>query len=404
VVDNGNDCFGNGTDRRFDHGYFSVKTVLHISYLRGMQANWYSIENIDELDSPALVIYPERVKANIETLKGMIDDPQRLRPHAKTHKNKEVTQLLMAAGINKFKCATIAEAEMLALCGAADVVLAYQPVGPKLNRFVQLTQQYPNTHFACLVDNIPSARAIAGAFTTAGTTITVYIDLNIGQNRTGIEPGEKAAALYNYCAQASGLSVAGLHAYDGHVRGTLEERTATSNAAFTQVEAMQEKLRSIGYSDIQIIAGGSPSFPMHAKRAAVECSPGTFVFWDKSYLDQCTEQPFQLAALVITRVVSLPNANHICVDLGHKSVAAENELAKRVYFLNAPDLKPVSQSEEHLVLDAGEGHSYKPGDVLYGVPLHVCPTIALYERGYTVEEGKVSGEWKIVARDRRIMC
>jgi D-serine deaminase-like pyridoxal phosphate-dependent protein len=85
-------------------------------------------------------------------------------------------------------------------------------------------------------------------------------------------------------------------------------------------------------------------------------------------------------------------------------VAAENELAKRVYFLNAPDLKPVSQSEEHLVLDAGEGHSYKPGDVLYGVPLHVCPTIALYERGYTVEEGKVSGEWKIVARDRRIMC
>jgi D-serine deaminase-like pyridoxal phosphate-dependent protein len=167
---------------------------------------------------------------------------------------------------------------------------------------------------------------------------------------------------------------------------------------------MQEKLGSMGYSAIQIIAGGSPSFPIHAKRAEVECSPGTFVFWDKSYLDQCTEQPFQLAALVITRVVSLPNANHICVDLGHKSVAAENELTRRVHFLNAPDLKPVSQSEEHLVLDAGEGHNYKPGDVLYGVPLHVCPTIALYERAYTVENGLVNGEWKIVARDRKIMC
>jgi D-serine deaminase-like pyridoxal phosphate-dependent protein len=330
----------------------------------------------------------------------MIDDPQRLRPHVKTHKNKEVTQLLMAAGINKFKCATIAEAEMLALCGAADVVLAYQPVGPKLKRFVQLTQQYPNTHFACLVDNTTSAQAIGNAFVAADATINVYIDLNVGQNRTGIAPGEKAIALYNYCAQLSGLSMAGLHAYDGHIRGSLQERTAACNEAFAPVEAMKTSLQTMGHSAINIIAGGSPCFPIHAKRAHVECSPGTFVFWDKSYLDQCPEQPFQLAALVVTRVVSLPNATHICVDLGHKSVAAENELSKRVAFLNAPDLKPVSQSEEHLVLNAGEGHSFQAGDVLYGVPLHVCPT--LYERAYTVEHGNVSGEWKIVARDRKI--
>jgi len=369
-----------------------------------MQPNWYQIQNIDELDSPALVIYPERVKANIETLKAMIDDPQRLRPHAKTHKNREVTQLLLAAGINKFKCATIAEAEMLAMSGAPDVVLAYQPVGPKLKRFVQVTQQYPHTHFACLVDNIPSAQAIAKAFTDAGATIAVYIDLNVGQNRTGITPGDGAVNLYNYCAQASGLSMTGLHAYDGHIRGTLDERTAAANEAFAKVEAMKEKLRSIGYSDVQIIAGGSPTFPIHAKREAVECSPGTFVFWDKSYLDTCAEQPFQLAALVVTRVVSLPNATQICVDLGHKSVAAENEIGKRVVFLNAPGLKAVSQSEEHLVLDAGEGHTFQPGDVLYGVPIHVCPTVALYERGYTVENGTVNGEWKIIARDRRIIC
>ena len=369
-----------------------------------MQANWYQIQNIDELDSPALVIYPERVKANIETLKGMIDDPQRLRPHAKTHKNKEVTQLLLAAGINKFKCATIAEAEMLAMSGAPDVVLAYQPVGPKLKRFVQVTQQYPNTHFACLVDNILSAQAIAKAFAEAGATISVYIDLNVGQNRTGIAPGDAAVNLYNYCAQASGLSMTGLHAYDGHIRGTLEARTSAANESFAKVEAMKEQLRSIGYSDVQIIAGGSPTFPIHAKREAVECSPGTFVFWDQSYLDTCAEQPFQLAALVVTRVVSLPNATQICVDLGHKSVAAENELGKRVVFLNAPGLKAISQSEEHLVLDAGEGHSFKPGDVLYGVPLHVCPTVALYERGYTVENGTMNGEWKIIARKKRIIC
>lgn len=360
------------------------------------------IADVDKLDTPALVIFPERVKANINTLKAMIDDPQRLRPHAKTHKTKEATQLMLAAGITRFKCATIAEAEMLGMCEAPDVVLAYQPIGPKLQRFIKLTQQYPHTHFSCLVDNIPCAEAIGAAFAATGAAISVYIDLNTGQNRTGIVPGEKAMELYDYCARAKGLVIAGLHAYDGHTRGTLEERTAQSNEAYAKVEAMLKALQQAGHTNVQVIAGGSPSFPIHAQRGTVECSPGTFIFWDKSYLDQCPEQPFHIAAIVVTRVVSLPNDTHICVDLGHKSIAAENELTKRVFFLNAPELKAVSHSEEHLVLYAGEGHSFKPGDVLYGIPIHVCPTVALHERGYTVEEGKLAGEWRILARDRKI--
>ena len=367
-----------------------------------MKDNWYLIDNIDELDSPALVVYPQRVKENIELLKSMIDDVQRLRPHVKTNKTKEATQLMLNAGIKKFKCATIAEAEMLALCGAPDVLLAYQPIGPKLHRFVQLTQQYTATRFSCLIDNTISAKAIADAFAASGTTCSVYIDLNVGQNRTGIVPGEQAIALYNYCAQLTGILLAGLHAYDGHIRGPIDERTAACNEAFAPVEKMKQTLQSMGYTDLTIVAGGTPGFPIHAKRKDVECSPGTFIFWDKGYSDSCPEQPFGVAAILVTRVISLPAPTQICIDLGHKSVAAENELTKRVFFLGAPQLVPVSQSEEHLVLDAGEGHTFKPGDVLYGVPQHVCPTVALYERAYTVENGKVTGEWKIIARDRKI--
>jgi D-serine deaminase-like pyridoxal phosphate-dependent protein len=106
--------------------------------------------------------------------------------------------------------------------------------------------------------------------------------------------------------------------------------------------------------------------------------------------------------LVISRVVSLPDETKICLDLGHKSVASEKELSKRVYFLNAPELVMCGHSEEHLVADAGKNHRYKVGDVLYGVPYHVCPTVALYERAITIENNKVSGEWKNTARDRKI--
>ena len=98
--------------------------------------DWYHISNITEVDSPALVVFPDRVKRNIELLKNMIDDVKRLRPHVKTHKTKEAALLQMEAGIKKFKCATIAEAEMLGSIKAPDVLLAYQPIGPKINRFI----------------------------------------------------------------------------------------------------------------------------------------------------------------------------------------------------------------------------------------------------------------------------
>ena len=118
---------------------------------------WFHISNADEIDSPALLVFPERVKANIQTAIKMIGDVNRLRPHVKTHKCAEVTGMMMTAGIYKFKCATIAEAEMLGITKAKDVLLAYQPVGPKLKRFIQLIKKYPGTLYACLTDNLITA-------------------------------------------------------------------------------------------------------------------------------------------------------------------------------------------------------------------------------------------------------
>ena len=217
-------------------------------------------------------------------------------------------------------------------------------------------------------------------------------------NRTGISPDEKAIQFAKHCSTLKGIAVAGLHAYDGHIRDIdFEMKKQKCNEAFAAVEELNEKLKLP-----VIIMGGSPAFSVHCKRKNIECSPGTFVYWDKGYTDLCPEQKFLPAIVLVTRIISLPSENKICTDLGHKSVAAENEITRRVFFLNVEGLKPISQSEEHLVLETNEGATYKVGDIFYGLPYHVCPTVALYDSAYTIEKGLVTGEWKNVARDRKI--
>lgn len=364
--------------------------------------DWFFIKNTEQLDTPALVVYPDRVRENIRILKTFVPDVSRLRPHIKTSKSFEVAMMLMQEGITQFKCATIAEAEMLAQAGAADVLLAYQPVGPKVSRLLNLVTSYSATSFACLVDNAASAKHLHTVFQQAGKTIRVYIDLNVGMNRTGIVPTE-ALELFSQLQKNTSLQVSGLHAYDGHLRDTdFEVRTKKCNEAFIGVEKLQHDIASISGINLPIIVGGTPTFPIHAKRKDVTCSPGTFVYWDKGYQSTLQEQPFLFAALVVTRIVSKPTNNIICVDLGHKSIASENPLTNRVFFLNAPDLQPIGHSEEHLVLHAPENHSYEVGQILYGVPYHVCPTVALHDRAAIAQDGLITGYWKTKARDRMI--
>ncbi len=367
------------------------------------EKKWHLVENVDEIDSPALLVYPERVKANIQTAIKMIGDINRLRPHIKTHKCAEVAKLMIDAGIYKFKCASIAEAEMLGICKARDVVLAYQPQGPKLKRFIELIKKYPPTQYSCLIDNIQSATEQSKAFTDAGLNVPVYIDLNVGMNRTGIAPDNGALELYAFCSTATGIDIKGLHAYDGHIRNIdFEEKKNACDDAFSKVEMLKEKIINEGFPKPIIIAGGSPTFSVHCKREEVECSPGTFIYWDQGYSSICPEQTFVPAAVLLTRVISILANNKICTDLGHKSVAAENDISKRVFFPAFNFLKAVSQSEEHLVLENESLHTFKQAEVLYGIPYHICPTVALYDSVLIVENGKCSGEWKNIARDRKI--
>lgn len=365
--------------------------------------DWYRIQNIEALDTPALVIYPDRVKKNLEILKTFVADVGSLRPHVKTSKSPDVIRLMMEAGITKFKCATIAEAEMLALYGAKDVLLAYQPVGPKAKRFCELQHKFRETVFSCLIDNSESLSRLSAMADHYGQPVRIMIDLNVGMNRTGIIPGKGALQLYHEAAGKEGIVFTGLHAYDGHLRDPdLAVRTRKCDEAFQAVDALRREIaRDLGKNPL-VVAGGTPTFLIHAKRSGIEASPGTFVFWDKGYEQNLPEQAFEFAALVVTRVISRPDDHTLCVDLGHKSIASENPLKQRVYFLNGPALEPIGHSEEHMVFRTEGNADYKVGDVLYGVPHHICPTVALYEHAAICHENTVEESWPITARKRKI--
>src|SRR4051794_39494917 len=178
----------------------------------------YAIADTSSIFSPALIFYKDLIAHNIGHAIDMVGDPDRLRPHVKTHKTREIVTMELDAGITKHKCATLAEAEMLADCGAPDVLLAYQLVGPNCGRMARLARAFPGCRFSVLADHPAALAALSEAMSAAGQSVDVLLDLDVGQHRTGIAPGPEAAALYEQMAKLPGVRPGGLHVYDGHVR------------------------------------------------------------------------------------------------------------------------------------------------------------------------------------------
>lgn len=368
------------------------------------EKQWYELNDPDEIDSPALLIYKDRVAFNIKTMINIAGDAKRLVPHVKTHKMAEIVKMQLEAGISQFKCATIAEAEMLADAGAKNILIAYQLNFSKAKRFLALIKKYPQIEFASLIDNISSAEILNDLFTKEKITANVLIDVDSGMHRTGMEADNKMFDLFKELKKLQGIHFRGLHIYDGHIRDEdFEIRKQKVKEAFEKVNAVKQQI--IGNSnlqDVKIIAGGTPTFTVHALNKEEYCSPGTCLLWDYGYDVLLKEQPFEFAAVLFTRVISKPLPGLITTDLGHKSVAAENPISKRIFFLNLENYEVKSQSEEHLVVSVEDWENINVGDALYGVPYHVCPTVALYDEANVIENGNVVDNWNVIARKKKI--
>jgi len=368
-------------------------------------SNKYRVGDTGEIISPALLVFDDILRDNLRKMIEIAGDASRLRPHCKTHKIREIAELELELGITKHKCATFAEAEMLALAGAKDIFLAYNPVGPNIGRAIKFKQKFPDVLLSVTADHPKAVAALSDAATSAAVEIDVLLDLDTGMGRTGIQPGPRAIELYQTIAEAGGLRAGGLHAYDGQNHQTpLDERQAAVDAVWDQTVSLRDDLVSAGLSVPRIVAAGTGTFPIFAQKddPTLELSPGTTVFHDVGYGRMFPDMDFTPAAVLLTRVISRPGENRVTLDLGYKAVASDPPAGRRVVFPDLPDAEQVLQNEEHLVLETSRASEFSPGDAFLAIPRHICPTTAMHKQVFVIKNGNVATTWNVVARDRQL--
>ncbi len=364
----------------------------------------YDLRDTGEIATPALIYYEDIIRDNIREAIRVAGSADRLWPHLKTHKMPAMLRMQMGAGILRFKCATIAEAEMAAQAGVPDILLSYPLVGPAIGRFLQLVRLYPDSRFWAMGDDMGQLRELGRRAAENGIRQQALIDVDLGMHRTGVPVG-KLESFYREAARIPGLEVKGMHCYDGHIgQSDFAIRLDEAEKSAAPVHALRAALEKDGLDCGIMVMGGSPTFPCHARTPGVFLSPGTLFVHDSGNAAQQPDMRFTPAAVVMARVISLPCEDRFTLDLGHKAIAAD-PAGVRGIVANLPETEPLGQSEEHWVfrmLPGSAGKRPVVGDVLYVIPTHICPTSALYPAVLVAKDGAIAGSWDVAARNRKL--
>ncbi len=365
----------------------------------------YTLKNPDDVYSPGLLVFRELLDHNLAEMIRIAGEPEKLRPHCKTHKTREIIKIQMELGIAKHKCATIAEAEMLADTGVEDILLAYQLVGPNPIRLTRLLDKFPEVRFASLVDSPQALLQLSTAMESSGHEVDVLLDLNSGMNRTGIQPGPEAIELYEMIEGENGVRPGGLHWYDGHHRQSdPEERRGMVLADWKRFTQFRNQLQMTGLPIPEVVAAGTGSFPILATvgEPDLQLSPGTTTYFDPGYAEKFADMTFQPALGILTRVVSKTGGKRVTFDVGHKSCAADQPFGYRLTFPNIADAKEIAHTEEHLVIETDEVDRLRIGEAVIALPRHACPASAVHQMASVIQNGEVVERWQITARDRML--
>ena len=353
-----------------------------------------------ELDTPALLIDLDKMEANIEKMANYFTNVNAvLRPHVKTHKTPIIAHKQIAAGETiGVTCAKLGEAEAVIHAGIRDVLIANQIVSThKIARLINLAR---HSEIMVAVDNSQNVQAISDAASAKGVNIRMLVEVNIGMNRCGVDPGQPTLTLARQICQSPNLIFEGLMGYEGHTvakPNRIERETTTR-------EAMQRLIDTKHYLEKHDVAvsimsgGGTGTFNITGSLPEMtEVQAGSYVFMDSTYRNvEGVGEQFACALSVLATVVSRPERNRLIVDTGMKVLAKEFGIPQPI---GIAGLEMTGLSEEHgtiLVIDTNV--PFTPGDKLEILPTHCCTTVNLHDRYYGIRNGIVESVWNITAR------
>lgn len=359
-----------------------------------------------EVDTPVLLVSEEILHRNIAEMASFAKSVGvNLRPHIKTHKTPQIARLQIARGAIGITCAKVGEAEvMVEQAGVEDVLIAYPTIGePKYRRILKLMDR---ARVAIAVDSVEAARTISTAMARHDRSVDLYIEVNTGQNRSGVMVGDEAVQFALNVARHPNVNLVGIMTHEGHVNsmdfGKIE---AAAIEAGKRMVDTAERIRAHGIELPTVSVGSTPAASMTTTVPGItEARPGTYVFNDNSLFrfgDRWTVQ--DCAARFVATVVSRTAPDRCIVDTGSKSLAMDPSKSRKGhgFIVGHPDVVISKLSEEHGICELPEGEEgFNVGDRVEIIPNHVCPTVNLMDEMAIVRNGQIVDTWKIAARGK----
>ena len=357
-------------------------------------------DSLKLLDTPALIVDLAVVEANIGKLFERVRGTKvAVRPHMKTAKCPEVARMYLAAGAEGICVAKVSEAEVMAAAGIEDILITTEIVGEiKVKRLIELLRQHPKIKI--VVDSIVAAAAIDRAAGHLESKIAVLIEVNVGQNRAGVEPNQAALKLAQDLQHCKNLRLVGVQGYEGHLQMLPDhkERERLCREAMSKLTATADLLRANGLAIDVVTTGGTGTSEFCADCSAVtEIQPGSFVFMDVAYRGAAGSVYGQALSLLAT-VISKPAASRVVIDAGLKSLSTDSGFAEvRDY----PQYKYRPGGDEHGILETDESAmSLAIGERVHLIPSHIDTTVNLHDYYFCHRGGVLEQIWPIAARGK----
>jgi len=363
-------------------------------------------KSVQELPTPALLIDLDIFEHNLQALANYMKSRSvTFRPHAKAHKSPAIGKLQLASGATGLCAAKLGEADVLVRGGIRDVLITAEVVGPlKIQRLMGLLAITPDVK--AVVDSEQNAIDLSTAALASKRKLKVAIDVNVGQNRTGLSTPEDVVALAQIIAKQKGLDLIGLQGYGGnnqHVMG-FENRKAREVASNEKVVAARHALEKAGFSVQMVSVGGTGSYNIDADFPGItEIQPGSYVFMDSHYnkiggRDQPDFSEFGNSLSVLTTVISRAVSGRAIVDAGGKALSTDESVPEPIGLTGAT--YGVAGDEYGALRLQNPSRDLKVGDQLQIMPGHCDTTVNLHNVFFGVRKGVVEHVWPIEGRGR----